>query len=143
MNRIDKLFETKNERILSLYFCAGYPKPANTIEVLTALQKAGIDMVEIGIPFSDPMADGKVIQDASTKALHNKTSLRSIFGELSNVRDTINMPLLLMGYLNPIMQYGFEQFFADCSKYGIDGCIIPDLPFDDYMEYIKPLADKM
>lgn len=142
MNRIDRLFNTKKEKILSLYFCAGYPAAKNTIETLQAMQASGIDMVEIGIPFSDPMADGAVIQDASTKSLRNGTSLAGMMEELRDVRDSIDIPLLFMGYLNPIMQYGFEKFFSDCRERGIDGCIIPDLPFDDYMEYIKPLAEK-
>lgn len=142
MNRIDRLFNTKKENILSLYFCAGYPAARNTIETLQAMQASGIDMVEIGIPFSDPMADGPVIQDASTKSLRNGTSLAGMMEELRDVRDSIDIPLLFMGYLNPIMQYGFEKFFSDCREHGIDGCIIPDLPFDDYMQYIKPLAGK-
>lgn len=142
MNRINQLFQTKKNHILSLYFCAGYPEADNTVAVLEQLQNEGIDMVEIGIPFSDPMADGPVIQNASTKALHNKMSLKKLLTELRNVRENVTMPLLLMGYLNPIMQYGYERFFNDCRECGIDGCIIPDLPFNDYMEYIKPLAEK-
>lgn len=142
MNRIDNLFKTKKEGILSLYFCAGYPGADNTAEVIRSLEEGGVDMLEIGIPFSDPMADGPVIQNASTAALRNKMSLSKLFGELSGIRQTVSIPLLLMGYLNPIMQYGYENFFDSCRACGIDGCIIPDLPFDDYMDYIKPLADE-
>lgn len=141
MNRINALFGRKQKNILSLYFCAGYPNPDNTCEVLTALEKSGIDMVEIGIPFSDPMADGPVIQKASTAALRGGMSLRKLFGQLRNIRSEVHIPLILMGYLNPIMQYGFDAFCRSCHECGVDGCIIPDLPFEDYMRDYKPIAD--
>ncbi|MDR1381716.1 MAG: tryptophan synthase subunit alpha [Tannerella sp.] len=141
-NRIKTLFETKKKDILSIYFCAGYPEAGNTADVIRTLEKNGVDMLEIGIPFSDPMADGPVIQEASTQALRNGMSLRRLFAQLENIRDDVKIPLLLMGYLNPVMQYGFERFCRSCSDCGIDGCIIPDLPFDDYLNDFKPLAEK-
>lgn len=143
MNRITTLFENKHNSILSIYFPAGYPHLNDTVEILKTLQANGVDMVEVGIPFSDPMADGPVIQEASTIALRNGISLRKIFEQLKNVRrDGIHIPLILMGYLNPIMQYGFEAFCQSCAEVGVDGVIIPDLPFADYMADYKPIADK-
>ena len=142
MNRINQLFETKKSGILSVYFTAGYPALQDTKPVLEALQEKGIDMVEVGIPFSDPMADGPVIQEAATQALHNGMSLRLLFEQLQQVRPAISMPIILMGYLNPIMQFGFEDFCRACAAAGVDGVIIPDLPFADYMADYKPIADK-
>jgi tryptophan synthase alpha chain len=142
MNRINKLFEAGQKNLLSIYFCAGYPTMEGTLDVIRALEKHGIAMVEIGIPFSDPMADGPVIQDAATKALRGGMTLRKLFGQLADVRKDVHIPLVLMGYLNPVMQYGFENFYSDCQRCGIDGVILPDLPFKDYMETIKPIADK-
>lgn len=143
MNKINKLFEERgNRKLLSLYFCAGSPKLNNTGNVIKAMQNRGIDMIEVGIPFSDPMADGPVIQDAATKALHNGMSLRILFGQLKEIKNEINVPLILMGYLNPIMQYGIEEFCKSCVESGVSGAIIPDLPFQDYLDNVKPLADK-
>lgn len=142
MNRINQLFKDKESDILSIYFCAGHPTLDGTCDTIRALENGGIDMVEIGIPFSDPMADGPVIQDAATKALRNGMSLRKLFGQLHDIRQNVKIPLILMGYLNPIMQYGFEQFCKSCQEVGIDGVIIPDLPFKDYMEEYKEVADR-
>lgn len=142
MNRINKLFATKSEKILSIYFCAGHPTLEGTAETIKTLEKKGVDMIEVGIPFSDPMADGPVIQDAATKALRNGMSLKKLFSQLEGIRSDVNMPLILMGYLNPIMQFGFETFCKRCTEVGIDGVIIPDLPFKDYLEEYKPIADK-
>ncbi len=142
MNRINKLFATKSEKILSIYFCAGHPTLEGTAETIKTLEKKGVDMIEVGIPFSDPMADGPVIQDAATKALRNGMSLKKLFSQLEGIRSDVNMPLILMGYLNPIMQFGFEAFCKRCTEVGIDGVIIPDLPFKDYLEEYKPVADK-
>lgn len=143
MNKINELFKKAgNRKLLSLYFCAGCPTADSTADTLRAMQRRGIDMVEVGIPFSDPMADGPVIQDAATKALRNGMTLRKIFGQLKAIKDEITIPLVLMGYLNPILQYGIEQFCQSCVDCGVSGTIIPDLPFKDYMEYIKPVADK-
>ena len=143
MNRITSLFQNKKQDILSIYYPAGFPHLDDTVRILQALQREGIDMVEIGIPFSDPMADGPVIQEASTVALRNGISLRLLFEQLKDVRtEGITMPILLMGYLNPIMQYGFERFCRSCVSVGVDGVIIPDLPFADYLKDYKPLADR-
>lgn len=142
MNRINKLFSEKNSGLLSIYFCAGDPEAESTRPILRALQAGGIDMVEIGIPFSDPMADGPVIQDAATRALRNGMSLHRLFEQLTDVRSEIHIPLILMGYLNPIMHFGFERFCQECVRCGIDGVIIPDLPFKDYLEEYKPIADR-
>ena len=143
MNRINQLFEKKKKGILSLYFCAGHPTLEGTVEVIKTLAENGIDMIEVGIPFSDPMADGQVIQDAATKALKNGMSLKLLFSQLKDIRRKgVEIPLILMGYLNPIVSYGIEAFCRSCQECGIDGAIIPDLPFRDYMETIKPVADK-
>ena len=143
MNRINQLFEKKKKGILSLYFCAGHPTLEGTVEVIKTLASNGIDMIEVGIPFSDPMADGPVIQDAATKALKNGMSLKLLFSQLKDIRrQGVEIPLILMGYLNPIVSYGIEAFCRSCQECGIDGAIIPDLPFRDYMETIKPVADK-
>lgn len=142
MNRIDKLFREKKEGVLSVYFTAGFPHADDTMPTITALAAQGVDMIEIGIPFSDPMADGPVIQQSSTAALENGMTLRKLFAQLEGVRTQVDIPLIMMGYLNPVMQYGIENFCRDCRDTGIDGMIIPDLPFADYMRDFKPLLEK-
>ena len=142
MNRIANLFETKKNGILSVYFTAGYPAMNDTASILKELEARGIDMAEIGIPFSDPMADGPVIQEAATQALRNGMSLRVLFEQLKDIRKEVRIPLIFMGYLNPIMQFGFENFCKKCTEIGIDGMIIPDLPFADYMADYKNIADR-
>jgi tryptophan synthase alpha chain len=141
MNRLTQLFQDKKKNILSIYFTAGYPNPEDTLPIITALEDNGIDLAEVGIPFSDPMADGPVIQNSAGEAIRNGMSLRLLFEQLATVRETVKMPLILMGYLNPIMQYGFEHFCQSCAKVGIDGMIIPDLPFADYLANYKKVAD--
>jgi tryptophan synthase alpha chain len=140
MNRINDLFAQKRSDILSIYFCAGAPTLDGTVNVIRTLEQKGVNMIEIGIPFSDPMADGPVIQQAATQALRNGMTLRRLFEQLKDIRREVSIPLILMGYLNPIMQYGFENFFRSCQQCGIDGVIIPDLPFKDYMEDFRDLA---
>ena len=142
MNRIKRLFETKQKNILSIYFTAGFPHLEDTVEIIQRLEKNGVDLIEIGIPFSDPMADGPTIQESGTIALRNGMTLKKLFDQLKTIRESVSIPLIMMGYLNPIMQYGFENFCKDCQKIGIDGAIIPDLPFDDYIKQYKPIADK-
>lgn len=142
MNRIDQLFQNKKNGILSLYFCAGHPTQDSTAGIIRTLQDKGIDMIEIGIPFSDPMADGPVIQHAATCALRNGMSVRLLFEQLKDIRRDVHIPLVLMGYLNPIVQFGFERFCQKCVETGIDGIIIPDLPFREYMEEYKDTADR-
>ncbi|MCQ2144703.1 MAG: tryptophan synthase subunit alpha [Bacteroidales bacterium] len=141
MNRIDRLFANDPHGILSIYFCAGAPKLDGTADVIRTLQANGVDMIEVGIPFSDPMADGPVIQDAATKALRNGMTLRKLFDQLRDIRKDVDIPLVLMGYLNPVFNYGFENFCRSCKEVGVDGMIIPDLPFKDYMEQYKSIAE--
>lgn len=142
MNRIKQLFEKKQKDILSIYFTAGFPNLNDTCDVIRELEANGIDLIEIGIPFSDPMADGPTIQDSGTIALKNGMTLKILFSQLKDIRKEVNIPLIMMGYLNPIMQYGFENFCKQCKETGIDGAIIPDLPFNDYINEFKPIADK-
>lgn len=142
MNRIKQLFEKKQKNILSIYFTAGFPQLDDTCNVIRELEANGIDLIEIGIPFSDPMADGPTIQESGTIALRNGMTLKVLFEQLKDIRSDVTIPLILMGYLNPIMQYGFENFCKQCKETGIDGAIIPDLPFNDYISQYKPIADK-
>jgi tryptophan synthase alpha chain len=143
MNKINQLFsENKNSKLLSLYFCAGAPTLDGTTDVILTMQRRGISMIEVGIPFSDPMADGPVIQDAATTALKNGMTLQRLFDQLKAIKDEVHIPLVLMGYLNPIMQYGIERFCQACVDSGVSGMIIPDLPFKDYLEEVKPVADR-
>jgi tryptophan synthase alpha chain len=134
MNRIDKLFREKKGTILSVYFTAGYPRLDSTAGIIGALAEAGADMIEIGMPFSDPVADGPVIQHSSEKALRNGMNLKLLFDQLSEIRHEVKIPLLLMGYLNPVMQFGVENFCRECTRTGIDGVILPDLPPIVYKE---------
>ena len=135
-NRINKLFQEKKERILSVYFTAGYPELNDTRAIIQELVKKGVDLIEIGMPFSDPVADGPVIQQSSLVSLNNGMSVRKLFEQLQDIRQSVNIPLILMGYLNPVLQYGVEAFCAKCREIGIDGLILPDLPLsvfeDDY-----------
>ena len=142
MNRINQLFADNKKDLLSIYFCAGAPTLDGTANVIRTLAANGISMIEVGIPFSDPMADGPVIQDAATKALRNGMSLKLLFEQLKDIRKDVDIPLILMGYMNPIVRFGFEQFCQKCVEVGIDGMILPDLPFKDYMEEFKPIADR-
>lgn len=143
MNKINQLFKNnKGRKLLSLYFCAGCPSLDNTGEVIKTMQRRGIDMIEVGIPFSDPLADGPVIQSAATQALKNGMSLKKLFGQLKDIKDEVQIPLVLMGYLNPILHYGIEAFCQSCVESGVSGAIIPDLPFKDYQDIVKPVADK-
>jgi tryptophan synthase alpha chain len=143
MNKINQLFEnSKGQKLLSLYFCAGSPTLEGTADVILAMQRKGIAMVEVGIPFSDPLADGPVIQSAATKALKNGMTLSKLFEQLEAIKDQVSIPLVLMGYLNPILHFGIEAFCKRCVEAGVSGAIIPDLPFDDYLNLVKPIADK-
>ena len=143
MNKINQVFAERGDRkLLSLYFCAGAPKLDGTADVIKTMQRQGIDFIEVGIPFSDPLADGPVIQTAATKALKNGMSVSLLLQQLKAIKDEVEIPLILMGYLNPILHYGIEQFCADAADAGVSGIIIPDLPFDDYLQTVKPAADK-
>ena len=143
MNRINQLFAKNNgQKLLSLYFCAGCPTLEGTGDVIKTMQRRGIAMIEVGIPFSDPLADGPVIQSAATQALKNGMNLHTLFTQLREIKDEIDIPLVLMGYLNPILHYGIEEFCQSCVESGVSGMIIPDLPFKDYQDIVKPIADK-
>jgi len=141
MNRIQKKLE-EDKKLLSIYFTAGYPALEDTVSILLALEKSGVDMVEIGLPFSDPLADGPTIQESAAIALKNGMTTEVLFDQLKNIRKTVNIPLLLMGYFNPILQFGVENFCQKCREIGIDGLIIPDLPLDVYEEYFKEIFSK-
>ena len=141
INRIDKKFQ-EDKKLLSIYFSAGHPSLEDTVPILKKLQAAKVDMVEIGLPFSDPLADGPTIQESSTHALSNGMTTDKLFSQLENIREYINIPLVLMGYFNPMMQFGIEKFCKCCESIGIDGLIIPDLPVDIYHEKYKILFDK-
>ena len=145
MNRIkQKLQEStqKGQKILSIYFTAGYPEPQDTVTILKELEKSGVDMIEIGLPFSDPLADGPTIQRSSEIALKNGMTTLRLFDQLENVRDSISIPLLIMGYFNPILQFGVERFCAKCREAGVDGLIIPDLPVEEYNTHYKSIFQK-
>lgn len=141
MNRIDQAF-AQNKKLLSIYFSAGHPKLEDTLPILKALQAAEVDMIEIGLPFSDPLADGPTIQDSATQALANGMTTQRLFDQLEQVRDHIHLPLIIMGYFNPILQYGVEAFCEKCEAIGIDGLIIPDLPADVYHEHYQALFEQ-
>lgn len=148
MNRIQNKLSEKNlqadkaGKLLSIYFTAGYPKLDDTVEILQQLQKNGVDMVEIGLPFSDPLADGPTIQESSQLALKNGMTTEILFQQLKDVRKTVSIPLIIMGYFNPILQYGIEDFCKKCAEVGIDGLILPDLPLSEYKEHYHEIFKK-
>jgi len=137
MNRINQLFQEKKNNILSIYYTAGYPALGDTIAIAEALENAGADMLEIGFPYSDPVADGPVIQASSKQALDLGMDLNLLFEQLKDLRKKVTIPVLLMGYVNPVLQYGVERFCKACAEVGIDGCIVPDLPMVEYEEFYK------
>jgi tryptophan synthase alpha chain len=141
MNRLHSLFLAKQFKVLNIYCTAGYPKLDATLEVLQALQDNGADIIEIGMPYSDPLADGEVIQQSSAVALQNGMTIAKLFEQLKDIRATIQVPIILMGYLNPIMQYGLENFCTKAKEVGVDGVILPDLPMYEYETMYKPLFD--
>jgi tryptophan synthase alpha chain len=132
MNRLNQLFAAKKENLLSIYFTAGYPTLDRTVDIAEALQKAGADFLEIGFPYSDPVADGPTIQHSSQTALNNGMNLNLLFEQLKELRSRVNIPILLMGYVNPIVQYGVERFCKAAAAVGVDGIIVPDLPMYEY-----------
>ena len=137
-NRIDNAFK-KGKKILSIYFSAGHPNLNDTITIIKNLQDSGVDMIEIGLPFSDPLADGPTIQKSSSMALKNGMTTEKLFNQLDGIRKEIDIPLIIMGYLNPIMQFGIEKFCKQCMSIGIDGLIIPDLPVEVFNETYKSI----
>lgn len=142
MNRINQLFEKKKENILSIYFTAGYPDLNSTVDIAEALEKSGVDFLEIGIPYSDPLADGPVIQNSSLTSISNGMTLKVLFEQLKDLRKRVNIPVLLMGYVNPILQYGVENFCNSCREVGVDGVIAPDLPMYEYEEMYRVCFEK-
>lgn len=141
MNRINQKLQ-ENKKILSIYFSAGYPNLNDTVQIIQNLEKNGVDMIEIGLPFSDPLADGPTIQESSTQALHNGMTTQVLFDQLKDIRKTVAIPLVIMGYFNPMLQYGIENFCRKCAEIGIDGLIIPDLPVDVYADEYKATFEK-
>lgn len=134
MNRLQQLFTTKKKDLLSIYYTAGYPNLTDTLQIAEALEKAGADFMEIGFPYSDPVADGPTIQASSKQALDNGMTLEILFEQLKDLRKTVSIPILLMGYVNVVLQYGVANFCKKCKEIGVDGCIIPDLPMYEYEE---------
>lgn len=141
MNRINQIFERK-ENLLSIYFTAGFPKIDDTPKIIKELDKSQVDMIEIGLPFSDPLADGPTIQKSSEKALSNGMTTNLLFDQLKDLRKISEIPVVIMGYFNPILQYGIEKFCSNCKEVGIDGLIIPDLPADIFKKNYKNIFDK-
>ena len=139
MNRIDQLFQIKADNILSVFFTAGYPDKGDTVKIIKYLDEAGVDMIEVGMPFSDPMADGPTIQESNKIALKNGMTLTLLFEQLKDIRQTTNIPILLMGYLNPVLHFGVEKFCRKCNEAGVDGIILPDLPVEVYQQEYKSL----
>ncbi|OAD91549.1 tryptophan synthase subunit alpha [Aequorivita soesokkakensis] len=141
MNRIKQILKA-NKKLLSIYFTAGYPKLDDTVEILQQLEKNGIDLVEIGLPFSDPLADGPTIQKSSEEALKNGMTTNLLFEQLKDIRKTVSIPLILMGYFNPVLQFGVENFCKKCAEVGIDGLILPDLPLAEFQEHYAEIFKK-
>lgn len=141
MNRINQKLQTE-KKIFSIYFSAGYPNLNDTVQIIQDLEKNGVDMIEIGLPFSDPLADGPTIQASSTQALHNGMTTQILFDQLKEIRKTVSIPLVIMGYFNPMLQYGVENFCKKCAEIGIDGLIIPDLPVDVFADEYKAIFEK-
>ncbi len=141
-NRLTRLFEKKKSHVLNIYCTAGYPQLNSTIEVMKALQDNGADIIELGMPYSDPLADGPVIQQSSTIALANGMTIAVLFDQLKNCRNEIQLPVILMGYMNPVLQYGFEKFCAAAAAVGVDGIILPDLPIHEFETEYKTIIEK-
>jgi tryptophan synthase alpha chain len=142
MNRIDMSFQQNKNNLLSIYFTAGFPNLNDTLSIIKHLDEAGVDMIEIGFPFSDPLADGPVIQQSSGQAIQNGMTLSVLFEQLKEVRQYTQLPLILMGYLNPILQFGEKEFFTKCRETGIDGVILPDMPLDYFEHKLKTMVEE-
>ncbi len=141
MNRIQKVFAEKKNSILNVFYTAGFPTLENTKDIARCLQEAGADIIEIGIPFSDPIADGPVIQESNKVALDNGMTLKMLLQQVKELRETVSLPIILMGYINPIMQYGMEKFCRDAAAAGVDGMILPDMPMDEYLTEYKSIFE--
>jgi tryptophan synthase alpha chain len=142
MNRLDTLFNSKKKNLLSIFTTAGYPTLSDTSLVVKALQDSGVDFIEVGIPFSDPLADGPIIQESSTVALENGMTLKLLLSQIVEIRKEVELPILLMGYINPVLQYGIENLAKKCSEVGVDGIIIPDLPMREFLEDYQAIFAK-
>jgi len=142
MNRISQLFQKNPTHNLNVYFTAGFPQLEDTRRILKALEAAGADLVEIGMPYSDPVADGETIQKSNEQSLTNGMSVKKLFEQLRGIRSEVSLPVLLMGYINPVLQFGIENFCQQCAEVGVDGLILPDMPVDEYMEFYKPTFDR-
>ena len=142
MNRINKLFKKKRGEILSIYFTAGYPSLNDTTEIIKTLDECGVDLIEVGMPFSDPIADGPVIQDSSNVAIDNGMNLNLLFEQLTDIRKITDIPIILMGYVNPVYQFGYDNFIKKILECDLDGLILPDLPLDDYKDKFQQIFDK-
>lgn len=141
MNRIQAKLE-EDKKLLSIYFTAGFPKLNDTVSIIEQLEQSGVDLIEIGLPFSDPLADGPTIQASSTQALHNGMTTQVLFEQLKDIRKTVSIPLIIMGYFNPLLQYGVESFCVKCQEIGIDGLILPDLPLAEFQEHYQGIFEK-
>ncbi len=142
LNKLDQLFTTKSKSLLNIFFTAGYPDVNSTTEVILSLQQQGADIIEIGMPYSDPIADGPVIQESNMIALQNGMTMELLFHQLNTIKESVQVPLILMGYLNPVMQYGMEKFCADAAAAGVHGIILPDLPMFEFEHYYKSIFEK-
>lgn len=142
MNRIEKLFQQKQQKVLNIYCTAGYPQLDSTLSVMKALEQNGADLIELGMPYSDPLADGPVIQASSARALQNGMTISKLFEQLNGFRKEVSVPVVLMGYLNPLLQYGFEKFCAKAAEVGVDGLIIPDIPMYEYENEYSAIIKK-
>lgn len=140
-NRIKELFLSRKNGILSMYYTAGFPSLTATVGIAEALAAAGADIIEIGIPYSDPVADGPTIQASNTAALRNGMNLSTLLAQVREIRTNVEIPIILMGYINPVLQYGVEKFVSEAAEAGVDGVILPDLPMDEYLEHYKRLFD--
>ena len=140
MSRLKELFDRKHHNILNVYFTAGFPALESTIDIMKSLQVNGVDLIELGMPYSDPLADGPVIQESSIAALNNGMTVKKLFEQLEHMRADIHVPVILMGYMNTVLQYGFEQFCVDAKKSGIDGLILPDLPVYEFEKHYKDIV---
>jgi tryptophan synthase alpha chain len=141
INRIDELFNRKKKAVLNVYCTAGYPNADSTMEVMLALQDAGVDLIELGIPYSDPLADGPVIQQSGSRALANGMTLQKLFNDLKTMRGRIHVPVILMGYMNPVLQYGFDKFCERAKEVGMDGLILPDLPMYEFEKEYRSIVE--
>lgn len=140
-NRLSQLFQTKQSSVLSIYYTAGFPQLDDTVRIAEHLERAGADVIEIGMPYSDPLADGPTIQRSGTQALRNGMTISKLFEQLQDIRQSVSLPLILMGYLNPALQYGLERFCEQCQRVGVDALIIPDLPMREYLDDYKALFE--